>query len=235
MVARPIYHRTRPYSERELYQAVVTYLEDNFIFRRLEIDQWLGNDKIIFREKDDALIEKLTSGKSAEELWYDGVFEDWATHSKKTTHDLFSEFFFTNTQTVGKNRKRLVTQIIRDEIEQGALTETIKFSPVLKKIIGIGRQKEKGVRPLPFGSHKRRNIELNEGDVCYFSWQTTSPYVANPAFVFKKHQHSYSIIFFSNLHNGSETSKLEINMVRFITPQANELGVTPEQAILQHY
>ena len=234
MLATPIYHRIRPYSEKELYRAITTYLEDTFIFRRLEIDQWLGNDKIIFRE-NDGFSTKLNSGKSAEELWHDGVFEDWATYSEKTAHNLSSEFFFKNTQTVGMDRRRLVKQIIRTEIEQGARTETIKFNPVLKQLINSGRQKVKGVKPLPFGSHKRRNVDLSEGDLCYFCWNITSPHVANPAIVFKKYERCYSLIFFSNQHKGCETNKPEINMGRFITADADELGLTPEQAILQHY
>jgi len=233
MIATPIYKRTRLYSEKELYRAIVTYLQDNFVFRRLEIDQWLGNDRIIFVDKNFRFLSKLNSKNSAEELWYDGVFEDWGTYSEKMVNYIFSEFFLFNTQAVGTNRKRLIKQIIRDEIEHGSLTETIKFNPVLKKLIGIGRQKRNGVKPLPFGSHKRRKIDLNVGDLCFFCWNTKSPYVANPAVVFKKHDGFYTLIFFSNENRDFETSKLEINMGRFITADADELGITPEQAILQ--
>lgn len=235
MLAAPIYHRTRPYSDRELYSALMAYLESKFIFRKLEMDHWLGDQRIIYTKKDNYVTDLLNSGKSAEELWHNREFEDWTTYTDKTVKYICSEFMLENCATVGKNRKALIKEIIKAEIEQGALTETIKFNPILKQLIESGRKKTCGIKPLLYGSHKRVKVELNEGDFCYFCWNTKGPYVANPAYVYRKCGGSYVIIFFSNLYKGSETTKPEVNIGDFINAPADELGLTPEQAVLQRF
>src|SRR4051812_6699046 len=77
MLATPVYHRTRPYSDHELYMAIMAYLEHDFVFRKLEIDEWLGDDRILYKHKEKYDAADFTSGKTSEELWSDGAFEDW--------------------------------------------------------------------------------------------------------------------------------------------------------------
>ena len=235
MIAAPIYHRTRPYSDRELYSAIMAFLEDKFVFRKLEIDQWLGEDRIIFKHRDDYEPEIFNCGKSTEEIWSDGELEDWHTCTPINVKNICSEFILKNCAVVGKNRKSLIRDIVKAEISHGALIETIRFDPILKKLIDGGRKKVNGIKPLHYASNKRVTIELNEGDLCYFCWNAKNPYVANPAYVFRKVGGSYIIIFFTNQSKGSETSKPEINVGRFINAPADELGLTPEQAVLQRF
>jgi len=235
MIAAPIYHRTRPYSDKELYSAIMAYLEGNFVFRKLEIDLWLGNNRIMYLHRHNYDAKVFDSAKSAEELWNDGEFEDWKTCTPIFIKNICSEFILKNTGLVGKGRKSLVKNIVTAEVEHGSLVETVKFNPLLKQLIDSGRQQVKGIKPLSYGSHKRVKVEINEGGLCYFCWNSKNPYIANPAYVFRKSGGSYILIFFSNQHKGSESRKLEINMARFINAAADELGLTPEQAVLQRF
>lgn len=235
MSLAPIYHRTRPYSDQELYSAIMAYLEDQFVFRKLEIDHWLGDKRVIYQHKDRYQPELFNAGKSAEELWHDREFEDWTTCTDKTVKYICSEFMFKNCLAVPKNRKAMIKAIIKAEIDHGELIETIKFNPILKQLIDSGRRKVTGVKPLLYASHKRMKVELNEGDLCYFCWNTKNPYMANPAYVYRKSGGSYVLIFFTNLYQGKETSKVEINLGDFINAPADELGLTPEQAVMQRF
>jgi hypothetical protein len=235
MIAAPTYHRTRPYSDRELYSAIMAYLENNFVFRKLEIDQWLGEERVVFKYRENYDLSLFKCGKSTEEIWCDGDLEDWHTCTQIMVKNICSEFIFKNSAAVGKHRKTLIRDIVKAETSCGELIETIKFNPTLKKLIDNGRKTMKGIKPLHYASNKRVNVELNEGDLCYFCWNTKNPYVANPAYVFRKSGGSYLIIFFTNQYNGLETSKPEINMGRFINAPADELGITPEQAVLQRF
>jgi hypothetical protein len=235
MSATLTYHRSRPYSEQELYLALMAYLEHNYVFRKLEIDQWLGDDRIIYKHKEEYDPADFSLGKSSEELWSDGVFEDWRVCTPMAVKNVCSEFLFRNSAKAGKNRKTLLKDVVTAEINHGSLVETIKFNPLLKQLIDKGRYKVTGVKPLLYTSNKREKIELSEGDTCYFCWNTKNPYVANPAYVFRKAGGSYIIIFFTNLSKGTETGKPEINMARFINAPADEIGLTPEQAVMQRF
>lgn len=235
MVASPVYHRTRPYSDRELYAALMSYLDNRFLFRRLEIDQWLDDDRIIFKRKGEHITSVLNSGMTAEELWETGNLEDWATYSPMTAKNICSEFMFQNSLTVARGRKTLIRSMIKAEIEQGEITKTIRFEPKLKALIEAGRQRVTGIKPLPYGSQNRIKIELNQGDSCFICYRNQAPYMANPAYVYKKLSGSYLVIFFSNRLKGTETSKTDINAARFINASADELGLTPEQAVLQRF
>lgn len=235
MLAEQIYHSTHPYSDKELYSALMAYLEHEFVFKTLEIDQWLGDERIIYKHRSHYNTASFKSSKNTEEIWYDGEFEDWKTCTSMSIKNICSEFIFKYGAAISKNQKALIKDIIKAEITYGTLVETIKFNPTLKMLIDNGRKTVKGIKPLHYASNKRVNVQMNEGDLCYFCWNTKNPYVANPAYVFRKIGSSYILLFFSNQSKGTETSKLEINMARFINVPADELGLTPEQAVLQRF
>lgn len=230
-----VFHRRIAYSDRELYRALMDYLDHTYVFVKLEIDQWLGKDRVIYSRRDRCESDLLNSVLSAEELWFDGFFEDWTDCTTISVKNICSEFIFKNGSLIGKHRKTMIRDMVKTEINHGSLIVNVKFNPILKQVIAGGRKKVKGIKPLSCFSQKRTSVELKEGDLCYFCWNTKNPYVANPAYVFRKLASSYIIIFFSHQKNGTETSKLEINTGRFINATADELGKTPEQAVLQRF
>lgn len=235
MVSATVYQRSRPLSDKELYEAIISYLDHQFVFRKLEIDIWLGDERVIYQPKDRYHEEIFSAGKSAEELWYDGEFEDWATCTNKTVNRICSEFMIKHWRVVPQNRKAGIKAIVTAEITRGQLIKVVKFNPALKQRIDVGRKRVSGVKSLRYCSNKRVKVDLNEGDVCYFCWNTKNPYIANPAYVFKKSAGSYVLIFFTNVSRAKETEKEAPNMARFIGVPADELGLTPEQAVLQRF
>src|SRR6185437_8396365 len=135
MISAPIFHRTRPYSDRELYLAVMAYLENRYVFRKLEINQWWGVEQIIFKRKDEYDPEVFNSGKTTEEIWNDGEFREWRSITPIIIKNICSEFIFQNGTLIGKNRKTLIKNMISAEVSHGSLIETIKFNPIIKKLI----------------------------------------------------------------------------------------------------
>lgn len=235
MLETRIIHHTHRYSDQELFSVITSYLEREFVFKKLELELWLGNDRVIFKRRDDYDSDLFTNGKCAEELWHDGEFENWKTCTPLALKNIFKEFIFRRGAALGKGRTRYIMDILKAETSYGSMIETIHFNPKLKDLINLGRGYAKNIKPLNSNNSKRVNILLNEEDECYFCWSTKRPYVANPAFVFKKLAGSYIIIFFYNESKGVETSKQKINMARFINAPSDEIGTTPQQAILQRF
>lgn len=221
-------------NEASLLQAVNTFLNKNYLFRKLEIEQWLGLDQILYTRKDEVLSERLQT-MTAETLWHEGDLEDWATYKPNKVDHFYENFMWENMQAVGFKRKKLIKNMIREIISTSQMTETIRFDPKLKTVIEMGRQKVQSVKPLQFSSSERKPVSLEEGEACFLNWYSKTPYIANPAFVFKKYENSYRLLFFTNAAESGETSKLVINSARFLTVPADELGKTPEQAVLQRF
>jgi len=219
-------------TEAQLRSRIKAFLANTYHFVRLEIDTWMGAG---IRYIPKARLEVIDiENRTGEQLLNDRYFENWMEFSDKTINNLADEFLFQNLLQI-KGQKRLIKRLVTKCLESDELTVNVKSSPILKAQILDGRKKGTRKKPLPSSVANRVPIELEAGQMCWICTRSTAPYIANPGLVLKKFQDGYRIIYFTNIKGSSEGTKLEINYHTFRSPTRYEIGLTPEQAILQKW
>jgi hypothetical protein len=221
-------------TEDELRATIQTYLAGNFYFRKLEIDKWMDGG-IRYAEKDIFNQTDLASDRKAEQLLEEGFFESWRTFTEKSVNYLCGEFLWQNLASLGAGKKKLIKTIIADLVEKTDLTVAIKSDPILESLIKTGRKRVKGIKPLPYSSNKRVAVDLQSGQTCFVCTDRSGPFISSPAYVLKKFENAYRIMFFTNVEDYGESKNLLVNQIICLTVQSNELGITPEQAVLQKW
>jgi len=227
--------RKRPaLMEDELRSAIQTYLDNNFLFRKLDIDQWMDGG-IRYIERDVFHETALAADRKGEVLLEEGVFEDWRTFTAKSVNYLCGEFLWQNLTNLGAGKKKLIKTIITELVEKTGPTIVIKSDPIIESLIKMGRKNVKAIKPLTYNSGKRVAVDLQAGQTCFVCTDRSAPFIASPAYVLKKFENAYRIMFFTNVKDYGESKNLSVNQIICLTVQANELGNTPEQAVLQKW
>jgi hypothetical protein len=190
---------------------------------------------IRFTEKDIFNETDLASDRKAELLLEEGIFESWRTFTEKSVNYLCGEFLWQNLASLGAGKKKLIKTIIIDLVEKTDLTVVIKSDPILESLIKSGRKRVKDIKSLPYSSNKRVTVDLQAGQTCFVCTDRSEPFISSPAYVLKKFENAYRIMFFTNVKDYGESKNLLVNQIICLTVQSNELGITPGQAVLQKW
>lgn len=218
-----------------LINIIENFLNEQFIFRRIQIYEYFGNKEVpirwTFRDKNTDYSELDKCNESS--VLFDGdYFYRWSFYNKKDLilfADLCEAALFN--MDVKSTRSEIKT-IIKNLITNSDFIKTLYFNPLIKDLINEGRHIVRKVKPVRLD--ERTDISLNVGSKCYVCIDDKPPYIANPCYISKRFEGGYRVMFFTNMDNNfNDTYKSKINGLGFTTVFANEIGLTLEQAVRQ--
>lgn len=223
-----------------LESKVNEFLIEKFVFKNFEIDEWL-NKRIIIRFQHRNRFHKINNNQDIKYLANQQLL-NWEIINKDVVNYFFDEFCWFlqskyNFQKSILSKKSIIKNLIQQQIEQ-ELTDRVKFDSRIKPFFDKERIKVKGKKPIPKELWSKANPEL--GQECYICRNSSSPYIVDPAFVYKLDTNSpvtmYHLMYFTNFGDYfGTTNKLEINGYGFVSVYDNEFGLTPEEAVKNKY
>lgn len=217
---------------------IYRFLDEKFVFRKLQIHEYFGNQKApifwTFRNSPYHTVE-IEASSEACQLLDASAFENWNVFDKTDINFFCDELEIRNISTKPVLPRRKLKLSIADLINNSGLVKTIRFNPVLKKLIEEGRHKVTNVKPLPPMDIRRTEVDAKAGSIYYLCNDRNKPYLANPCYITEVIGHgSFRAMIFTNVSSdGIDTNKIPINGYGFTTVYAYELGLTPSQAVLQ--
>ena len=216
--------------------SIEKFLNENYVFRKLQIHEYFDSktSPIIWMHKH--YVRDIIAAENCQEtceLLEQGFYSDWFHFNKKQLDMFIDEFRFQNLRLTLKIKKTEIKTIVEHLITNSSLTKTILFNPLLKELIQEGRHEVTKVRPLSCISSERIEINAKIGQKYYLCRDTKSPFIADPCYIISLIQDgTYNVMFFTNVQdNWSSSKKTEINGWGFTSVYANEIGLTPAQAV----
>lgn len=214
-----------------------TFLNETFVFRTLEIYSFFNHpsQRIFFDFRSRVNLNKIDNNDEPCSLLDEQEFDNWHELNKDSYMLILSEFDFylMKNNFSWKCRKRDTIMQMEVLIKQ-ELVRTINFPLELKLLINGGRKKVLGNRRKL--NSKREAIRITPGN-SYFLCTNDSSNIANPCYVLNMGKpeivNSYRVIYFTDVKDTFISGKkTEINGWGFCTVFKNELGTTPEQALI---
>lgn len=214
-----------------LDSSIYSYLKKHFIFRKIGLCEYFKENQIFWNFRDEPFESDPDTDPC--DFLRKGLFENWIAFSQSGLKRFAEKFLMEDHRF---RRRYTITQVkeaIILAIEEQ--TTTIQFDPLLAECINEGRHKVTKVTPLRNTDSDRKRITLRKGQKCYLSESFCKPYLANPAYVYKDFgDDSYGVIFFINVNKeGQRTNRIKVNDWDFAKVYGNDVGLTPEQAVLQ--
>lgn len=220
--------------------ALENFLSENFVFRRLQIHEFFDNKNapILWTARNDSeYLAQVDHTPDSCTLLDDRFFSNWAKFNNEGLNLIYDELLYRQIWSRAKIRLKAieVKSTIKYLVKETNVTKTIAFNPVLKQLIAEGRHHVKHTKPLKYGDPLRTNIKAKKRDSLYVCKDEKPPYIANPCYVLATSgNNTYRIMAFTSLNaKFEETKAKKINGWCFVTVDANELGRTPEEAVLQ--
>lgn len=219
--------------EKDLYEMVFSFLNEQYVFRHIQLYDFFDNTEPIIKYTHVSNYNsEVDTVDEPCKLLDRRCFQYWNDYTKNSTKLLADEFIWKNLKLHSK--RTLIKNAIAEIIANGDIVKTIKFNPFLKEIINSGRVKVSVSKSRFCSSHDRITM-VRSGDQVFVCDKSLSPYIANPGYVISASvTGTYRIMQFLNLDNDSRpTNKLRINGWSFFTANKDEIGLTPEDAVMQ--
>lgn len=212
---------------------VEKFLLKDFSFVKFEIYNYFNNNKIYWAHSKAMIFQNMEyTDKDAFKMIDTIKSKNWAVYNEKSTLKYIASEFKLFSHIIS-NQKHKVADIkvaVKSILDSEKLVQKIEFNPLISDLINEGRHRVKNVYPQEI--KYRQNISAEIGDKVYLC--DSSNNIANPAYVIGNFANEkLHIAYFTNLNSDYiETQNLKINGWALIGASKNEVGLTPEQAII---